>query len=116
MAAQERAYLATGYEYTFDGSAGDNLLEIQWDIAPRFYTVEFLMPELFSRAITFELAGRRVRTLAPEDLFLTLCVHAAKHAGSGCAGCVTSQAWRRPEVWTGALLIGERERWASDEL
>ena len=79
-AAQERAYLASGYEYTFDGPAGRNLLEIQWNIVPRFYAVEFPMPELFARAMTIELAGRRVKTLALEDLFLTLCVHGAKHA------------------------------------
>jgi hypothetical protein len=35
--AEERAYLATGYEYTFDGPAGRNLLEIQCNILPRFY-------------------------------------------------------------------------------
>jgi Uncharacterised nucleotidyltransferase len=81
-AAQERAYLASGYEYTFDGPAGRNLLEIQWDIVPRFYAVEFPMQELFARAVQVELGGRRVKCLAPEDLVLTLCVHAAKHAWS----------------------------------
>jgi hypothetical protein len=79
-AAHERAYLSTGYEYTFDGPAGRNLLEIQWDIVPHFYAVEFPMRELFARVVPTELAGRTVKTLAPEDLFLTLCVHAAKHA------------------------------------
>ena len=82
LAAQEHAYLATGYEYTFDGPAGRNLLEIQWDIVPRFYAVDFPMHELFARAGQVELAGRRVKSLAPEDLLLTLCVHAAKHAWS----------------------------------
>jgi hypothetical protein len=80
LAAQEHAYLATGYEYTFDGPAGRNLLEIQWDIVPRFYAVDFPMHELFSRAGQVELAGRCVKSVAPEDLLLTLCVHAAKHA------------------------------------
>jgi hypothetical protein len=79
-AAEERAYLATGYEYTFDGPAGANLLEIQWDIVPRFYSVDFRMHEFFTRAVEVELAGRRVKSLAPEDLLLALCVHAAKHA------------------------------------
>ena len=79
-AHEEHAYLETGYEYTFDGPAGANLLEIQWGIVPRIYAVDFPMPELFKRAVPIELAGRNVKTLSAEDLLLTLCVHAAKHA------------------------------------
>jgi Uncharacterised nucleotidyltransferase len=77
---EERAYLATGYEYTFDGPAGRNLLEIQWDILPRFYALDFERGEFFGRAQTVTVCGRAVRALSPEDLLLTLCVHAAKHA------------------------------------
>ncbi|HST10227.1 MAG TPA: nucleotidyltransferase family protein [Terriglobales bacterium] len=78
--AEERAYLATGYEYTFDGPAGRNLLEIQWDILPRFYAVDFDCDAFFERSQTVTLCGRAVRSLSVEDLLLTLCVHAAKHA------------------------------------
>lgn len=78
--AVERAYLSTGYEYTFDGPAGPNLLELQWNIVPRFYAVEFSMDGFFERTSSATLAGRTVRSLSPEDLLLTLCVHAAKHA------------------------------------
>lgn len=78
-AAEERAYLAAGYEYTFDGPAGRNLLEIQWNFVPRFFAVEIEMEAVFARAGKGEVAGRSVRTLAPEDLFLSMCVHAAKH-------------------------------------
>jgi hypothetical protein len=78
--ATEGAYLATGYEYIFDGSEGRNLLEIQWNIVPRFYAVDFSMGHFFERASSATLAGRAVRSLSPEDLLLTLCVHAAKHA------------------------------------
>ena len=77
--AQERAYVASGYEYAFDGPAGKNLLEIQWNFVPRFYAVDFAMERVFARAQPGTVAGRNVRTLAPEDLFLSMCVHAAKH-------------------------------------
>lgn len=80
--AEERAYLTNGYEYTFDGPAGRNLLEIQWNVLPRFYAVDFDCARFFERATTAPLAGRRVRTLCNEDLLLTLCVHAAKHTFS----------------------------------
>lgn len=77
---EERAYLATGYEYTFDGPAGRNLLELQWNVVPRFYAVDFDCGQLFGRAVSANVSGRNVRALCPEDLLLSLCVHAAKHA------------------------------------
>lgn len=101
--AEERAYLAAGYEYTFDGPAGRNLLEIQWDILPRFYAVNFDCNEFFRRTRTVPVFGRAVRTLSPEDLLLTLCVHAGKHAWvrlywlRDIAGAVQSQTID----WTG---------------
>jgi hypothetical protein len=75
----ERAYLKTGYEFAFDGAAGPNLLELQWAIIPRFYAVDFDMDGVFQRAITLNVAGHPMRTPSREDLFLVLCVHAAKH-------------------------------------
>ena len=77
---EERAYLASGYEYSFDSAQGKNLLEIQWQILPRFYSVGFDVDALFERGSTISVGGQSVRTLGAEDLTLVLCVHAAKHA------------------------------------
>ncbi|HUJ96339.1 MAG TPA: nucleotidyltransferase family protein [Terriglobales bacterium] len=77
---QQRAYLKSGYEYTFDGPHGRNLIEIQWQILPRFYSVQFDVTDLFASAIEATVNSVPVRTLSYEDLFLVLCVHAAKHA------------------------------------
>ena len=77
---QEDAYLRSGYEYTFDSAQGHNLLELQWQVLPRFYAVDFGMEGLFARAVNVSMAGAMVKTLSPEDLMLALCVHAAKHA------------------------------------
>jgi hypothetical protein len=77
--AQERAYLQSGYEYAFDGTAGPNLLEVQWAIHPRFYAIDFDMQELFRRAIKVTVAGHPMKTPSPEDLLLVLSAHAAKH-------------------------------------
>ncbi len=77
--AEERAYLKSGYESVFDGTAGPNLLEVQWAIQPRFYAVDFDMGSLFQRAVTAAVAGHPMRTLSSEDLLLVLSAHAAKH-------------------------------------
>jgi hypothetical protein len=44
--------------------------------------VEFSTESFFQRALRVDLGGSSVRTLAPEDLLLVLCVHTAKHVWS----------------------------------
>lgn len=77
--AEERAYLASGYECAFDSALGRNLLEVQWALQPRFYAVDFDMEAMFRQAITVSVVGRNMKTPSPEDLFLILSLHAAKH-------------------------------------
>jgi len=79
---QERAYLRSGYEYVFGTHAEQNLLELQWQVLPRFYSIAFEMESLFERSVEIEVQGFRLRTLGKEDLMLVLCVHAAKHEWS----------------------------------
>ena len=76
---QEKAYLRSGYEYVFGLHTDRNLVEVQWQIVPRFYSIDFDMKALFSRSRECDLDGLRLRTLGREDLMLVLCVHAAKH-------------------------------------
>jgi hypothetical protein len=78
-AAEEEAYLRSGYESAFDGPAGKNLLEVQWAIQPRFYAVSLEMEGLFRRAVKATVVGVEVKTLCIEDLFVVLALHAAKH-------------------------------------
>ena len=78
-AAEQRAYLKSGYECAFDCSAGPNLLEVQWSLQPRFYAIDFDTAALFQRAVTVTVAGRPMKTPSPEDLLLVLSAHAAKH-------------------------------------
>jgi hypothetical protein len=76
---QERAYLQSGYEYVFLLNHERNLLELQWQILPRFYAVEFDLEAMFRRSVDVTIEGHRVCSLGREDLMLVLCVHAAKH-------------------------------------
>ena len=77
---EERDHLDSGYEYTFDSVHGRNLVEVQWRILPRFYSVDFEVEGFFDRSIASTLGGMTFRTLCAEDLLVVLCVHAAKHA------------------------------------
>lgn len=75
----EREFIKSGYELSFDGPAGPNLLEVQWAIQPSFYTVDFEIDGVFKRAVEISVAGRKVKTPCLEDLFIILSLHAAKH-------------------------------------
>jgi Uncharacterised nucleotidyltransferase len=76
--AEERAYVRSGYEFSFRSPSGV-LAEIQWGVAQRFYAVDFDVDEMLQHSTALEVAGRELRILAPEDLLLALAVHAAKH-------------------------------------
>jgi hypothetical protein len=108
---RERSYMASGYEYAFDSAAGNNLLELQWALQPRFYGVDFDMEGLFARAGWADLAERRVRTPSPEDLLLVLLMHAAKHAwGRILWLCDIAQILKRENLDWDAILSRARER------
>ena len=82
--AVERFYLRTGYERSFDGAAGRNMVELQWDFLPRFYAVDcsaagMSVDALLPRAGRISLGAAEVPCLAPEDSLLALCLHGAKH-------------------------------------
>jgi hypothetical protein len=75
----ERLWLRTGYERSFDGAAGKNLVELQWALLPHFYAVDLGVEDLLSRAGSTVAGGCEVPCLSPEDSVLVLCLHAAKH-------------------------------------
>ncbi len=90
--AIERLWLRTGYERSFDGVAGKNLVELQWNLLPYFYavdscSVDFQFDDLLARAGRTGLGAADTPTelstgipcLSPEDSLLVLCLHASKH-------------------------------------
>lgn len=57
----------------------ETLIELQWALAPRFYSLELPLEDMIRRAVTVQVIGSSVKTLAPEDMFLALSIHGAKH-------------------------------------
>lgn len=76
---EEKDYISSGYEYSFDSGEHKSLVEVQWRILPKFYAVDFDTERFFDHIETVEVCGRSLKTVAAEDLLLVLCVHAAKH-------------------------------------
>lgn len=81
-AIQEKAHLRSGYEHVFGLDSDRHLVELQWQIVPRFYSVGFEIENLFRRSMEIEVDSVAMRILGREDLLLVLCVHAAKHGWS----------------------------------
>jgi hypothetical protein len=76
---QERSFSRSGYERSFALNSERNLVELQWQIVPRFCSINFDTDALFSRSRQIDLDGVSLQTMGHEDLLLGLCVHAAKH-------------------------------------
>jgi hypothetical protein len=71
--AVERLWLRTGYERSFDGAAGKNLVELQWNLLPYFYAVDsrsanFRFDDLLARAGRIVLGAREVPMELPANL------------------------------------------------
>lgn len=77
--AVERFWLRRGYERSFDGAAGKNIVELQWALLPYFYAVDLRVEDLLARGGRAVVGEGQVPCLSPEDSLLVLCLHAAKH-------------------------------------
>ena len=104
--ARRAAHLAFASEQMFRRTLGATLVELQWRIAPRYFSVDFEWDWLWGKAVHVSLGERQVPALAPEALLLVLSVHGAKH-------CWESLVWiadiaqlvrKHPELdWDAAL-------------
>jgi len=99
-----REGLATGYfqeyEDAFVGPDGLGLVDVHWNVTPRSFRFAPDEEALWRRAHRVDLEVGKVMAIAPEDLLLYICVHAAKHGwvtlGSICDVAETIRA--RPGI------------------
>lgn len=73
------AHLAFASEQMFRRATGAVLVELQWRIAPAYFSVDFDWDWMWRMAVRVSLGERQVPALAPEALWLVLSVHGAKH-------------------------------------
>jgi len=110
--AVERFWLRKGYERSFDGAAGKNLVELQWGVLPYFYAVDLGIDDLLARCGQTCVGRREVPCLSPEDSLLVLCLHAAKHLWtrliwlSDIAETLRAQTMEYPLVLSRAQSLG----------
>jgi len=76
--AQQNAFVATQYEHPFLSPSGI-LVELQWRIVPRYFSLALSEEQYWSRIQPLTLFGREMNALSCEDLLLLLCFHGGKH-------------------------------------
>jgi len=77
--AQERVLLRSQHNLPFTREDGLLLVELHWEFAARRYASAAPEESVWSRLVGVKLGGREVKSLSPEDLLLSLCVHGTKH-------------------------------------
>ena len=65
--------------YTFNRLDGRSRVDLQWRISEQYFAFSLDEKPLWERLTAVSVAGRSVRTFAPMDMLLILCVHGSKH-------------------------------------
>ena len=66
-------------EISFASPSGVSI-DVHWRLLPRYFASPFDDLDVWRSVRTAMLAGRQIRTLAPEHVLLLICSHSAKHA------------------------------------
>jgi hypothetical protein len=75
---QQTALVRTHYECGLLSPRGA-LVEFQWAIVPRYFSLPLSSEQLWQDLRTIQIAGVEALALSPENLLLILCIHGGKH-------------------------------------
>ena len=75
---QQTALVRSHYEYGLVSPSG-TLIEFQWGIVPRYFSLPFGTEQLWQDLRTSQIGGADILALSPENLLLVLCIHGGKH-------------------------------------
>ncbi len=76
---QEAKFVRHYYHHTFSRVSDGVLVELHWDVAPKYFSFPFAEMRLWDRAGTISLNGAQTLAPEPEDLLLLLCLHGTRH-------------------------------------
>lgn len=111
-ASQDPRFLDVTYTLEFFSRSSGVMVELHWELFPRYLGFEFRFADMQQRLITVKPGGKSMQTLGPADLLLYLCAHGAKHCWAHLNGVVDIArllASRDDWQWA-ALLADARQR------
>lgn len=108
-ACQDPRFWEVTYTLEFFHRLSGYMVELHWELFPRYFGFAFPVNELKERLINIQVGGQRMATLAPPDLLLYLCAHGAKHSWAGLNHVVDvarlikqKTDWDWPALWKDA--------------
>lgn len=95
------------------GSQDQIDVDLQWGLAPHYFTLDLRPEPLWDRIQTVSVLDQAVKTFSPEDTFLLLCLHGAKHSWTELRQVVDIAAFLSAEPnlsWDSVLADAERAK------
>ena len=77
--AEQRRFVRYQNEHSLLRRDDSVLVELQWSVAPRYFAAPLDFEVMFERLDTLQVGWPGGADVPPEDLFLMLCIHGAKH-------------------------------------
>lgn len=77
--ARARSFLQSQCELSFTRDDGRLIVELQWEIVPRYFLSPLLFDRVWKRFDPIPKGDPGLPNLPPEETLLVLCVHGAKH-------------------------------------
>lgn len=109
-AAQEHVTFRSAHELVHHHRVKNICVEIHWALLPRYMAVPIDVDRLLKRSVETTFMGRTIRSLAPEDLLLILCIHGANHCWQRLEWvCDVAQAVRSHRDLDWGRLVTEAE-------
>jgi len=77
--SQQELLLRSQHNLQFSRDNRRLLIELHWEVAPHLFASTVSAETLWRNLSTINLNGTEVKTLSPDDLLFSLCVHGSRH-------------------------------------
>jgi hypothetical protein len=103
---QERGYRKTECALQLRHEGRQSVVELHWLLTERYLSIDFPLEAIRQRSPVATIWQRQIKTLAPEDLVLYLCVHGGKHQWERLEWlcCFTEAVLAHPEIDWAAIF------------
>jgi len=76
---QQELLLRTQHNMQFSRDNGQSIVELHWEVAPSLFASTVNADNLWHNLITIKIHGTQFKSLSPDDLLFSLCVHGSRH-------------------------------------
>jgi len=98
-AEQQSILVRTQHSLQLQRDRGRMIVELHWEVVSDLFATAVSVKDLWHRLIDVELNGQKVKSLSPDDLLLSLCIHGSKHVWARLAWiCDVAELIRRQSI------------------